>query len=78
MRHRGALHERQGSDQDHAGVRETRVRAEGDDLVGVDFQAHRSRLVALVDYESLYIKGPVPFAPREKRCLPAQSSSMHA
>ena len=47
MRHRGALHERQGSDQDHAGVREPRVRVEGDDLVGVDFQDPRSRLLAL-------------------------------
>ena len=35
MRHRGALHERRGPDQDHAGVREPRVRVDGDDLVGV-------------------------------------------
>ena len=28
--------------------------------------------------ESLYYKRTCPFAPRDKRCLPAQSSSMHA
>ena len=67
MRHHGRLHERLGSDQAHAGVREHEVvRAEGVDLVGDDFQAHQISAAGLCGQcqsgENLYYKGTCPVA----------------